>query len=272
MRLAVLLAISLATLSFSAAAGPVFSAATVTASQTFEDALSDTTMTIAWDGSSYWSASGGSTGGQRLARYSADGAVIDTYAPGHDFRSVFTDGSTLLARDFNTPVIYQQSTPGVFDPLLTLTGGGLDAQSSVVKDGNNYIAMADGVVSLWDASGNRLPIVELKGYGSQNGEDSYPENRGIAVSGDYWLTYSSGVLSAWDHSGNRADEITLAGAGTSFNSYFSLSVANNKVFVVDDSGQTWRGYEVIPVPEPENYAMWLIGMALLGVVGCRRKV
>jgi hypothetical protein len=65
-KLSALIAASLA-VSFSAAAGPVFSAANLNASQTFRDALGPTTMTLAYDGSSYWSASGGGSSGVRYA-------------------------------------------------------------------------------------------------------------------------------------------------------------------------------------------------------------
>ena len=270
-KLSALVAASLATLSFSAAAGPVFSAASINASQTFQDALSGTTMTMAYDGSSYWSASGGNQSGVRYAQYDAGGATVATYAPGLDFRSVFTAGSTVLARGFASNTIYQQSAPGVFSSLLTLSGGALDAQSAVVKDGANYIAMNSGVVSQWSASGAYLGAVSLSGFGTQAGEDDYPQGRGFAVVGNYWLTYNDGSLSAWDHAGNRVDQTSLVNAGTSFDSNFSLSYANNKVFIVDGAGQTWRGYEVTAVPEPETYAMLLAGLTLLGVAARRRN-
>ncbi|MBF94562.1 MAG: hypothetical protein CMH58_05310, partial [Myxococcales bacterium] len=46
------------------------------AAQTFQDALNSTSMTMAWDGEHFGSASGGSSGGERLARYDADGEVL----------------------------------------------------------------------------------------------------------------------------------------------------------------------------------------------------
>ncbi|WP_374362212.1 PEP-CTERM sorting domain-containing protein [Pseudoduganella danionis] len=271
-KLSALIAASLATVSFSAAAGPVFSAANLNASQTFRDALGPTTMTLAYDGSSYWSASGGGSSGVRYANYDAAGNIVATYASGLDFRSVFTSGSTVLARAFNSDTIYQQSAPGVFSSLLTLTGGALDSQAAVVKDGANYISLQYGQVLQWDTSGAYLGSVALSGFGTQSGEDYYPQGRGVAVVGNYWLTYNSGKLSAWDHAGNRVDETALVGAGTGFDSNFSLSYANNKVFVVDSAGQTWRGYEVTAaVPEPETYAMLLAGLAMLGVAARRRN-
>jgi hypothetical protein len=66
---------------------------------------------------------------------------------------VFTSGNTVLARAFNSDTIYQQSAPGVFSSLLTLTGGALDSQAAVVKDGANYISLQYGQVLQWDTSG-----------------------------------------------------------------------------------------------------------------------
>src|ERR1019366_8684814 len=62
-------------------AGPVFSSGSCTAGFTFTDALGPggTTMAVAYDGVSYWSASGGSPDGTRYAQYSGAGAVVGTY-------------------------------------------------------------------------------------------------------------------------------------------------------------------------------------------------
>lgn len=227
-------------------AGPIF-APSYAASTTFTDALGGTTMTVAFDGTNYWSTSGGSASGARLAQYTSGGALVGTYAPGLDFRSVFTDASgNVYARQYANSTIYTQTSPGTFAPFVTLNGGSLDSQSSVILNtlGTQFIAMSGGSVSRWDLSGNYLGALTLSGFGATEGD--YPQGRGIAAAGNYYLTYdSNNVLSARDLvTGARVDQTVLTGAGTGFDSLFSLSYANGQVWIVDSPGGTWRGYDV----------------------------
>ncbi len=219
------------------------------ANQIFTDGLGAAATGLAFDGTNYWSCSGGSSGGVRFARYDAAGGLLATFSPGLDFRSVFTDqNGNVLARAFNDATIYRQTGPGIFvNSGITLTGGTLDLQSSVVLNGagTEFIAMSGGVVSLWSTNGTYLGNVSLQGFGAVSGENSSPQNRGIAAVGGFWLTYSgNGVLSVWDTSGNRVMQSALAGAGVNFDSAYSFSYCNGKVFVVDASSGPWRGYDV----------------------------
>lgn len=189
----------------------------------------------------------GGPSGLRLAQYDSNGSLLATYAPNLDIRSIFTDcPGNLYARQFASPIIYQQTAPGTFVPFVTLAGGTLDAQSAVVFNTSDteYIAMSVGTVSRWDGTGTFLGTVALSGYGKRFGESAYPNNRGIAAAGGYWLTYSNRMLSAWDTGGNRVDTTELLNAGTSFDSHFSFSYANGMVFIVDGPGGSWRGYDV----------------------------
>ena len=218
---------------------------------TFTDALpaAPATMTLAFDGTNYWSAGGGNTIAG-CARYDTNGVLISTNNAGLDFRSVFTDANgTVLARAYSSGVIYEQTSPGLFVPSgVTLTGGTLDPQASVAMNGagTEYVAMLDGAVSQWDPDGNFLSTLTLQGYGSLTGETagSVPA-RGIAAFGNFWLTYNgAGTVTVWDTFGYRRANITLTGAGTSSSSDYSFSYCNGKVFIVDSPGGTWRGYDV----------------------------
>ncbi|MBI4704243.1 MAG: hypothetical protein HY744_24295 [Deltaproteobacteria bacterium] len=73
---------------------------------------------------------------------------------------------------------------------------------------------------------------------------AYPQDRGVAAVKGFYFTYANGVLSAWDDKGTRIDTAKLNGAGSSFDSHFSLSYAQGKIWVVDGGGQTWRGYNI----------------------------
>jgi hypothetical protein len=154
----------------------------------------------------------------------------------------------LLARAFDTNVLYRQTSPGVFVPsTITLNGGTLDPQSSVVLNGagTEFDALSAGMVSRWDTNGVYLGSVSLIGFGNLTGENTYPQNRGLAAMGNLWLTYNDAdILSIWDTNGNRIAQLSLAGAGAISDSAFSFSYANGKVFIDDAAGGRWRGFDL----------------------------
>ncbi|MCU0233090.1 MAG: IPTL-CTERM sorting domain-containing protein [Thermoanaerobaculales bacterium] len=247
------------------ASAQVFPSPTLNADATFTEVLGGTSMTLTFDGTSYWSCSGGSAAGVRYAQYTAAGAPVATYSPGIDFRSVYTLGGTVFARGFNTMSLYQQTAPGVFGLSGVTLAGTVDPQSAVVPNGSatELIALSGGAVQRWSLAGAALGSVPLVGFGSQNSENVYPQNRGVAAVGSHWFTYSNGVLSAWDAGGNRVDQATLVGAGTTFDSHFSLSFANGRIWIIDVAAGTWRGY---PVAAPQIEAIPALGNAGLAVL------
>ena len=219
---------------------------------TFTDSssLTGTRMTIAWDGTHFWSTAGGGSSGNRLAQYGATGAFISVFAPGMDLRSAFTkgDGSApVFARVFSQTQLRVQNSPGVFGNDVLLSGGSLNSQSALVWNAktNEFAAQFSGTITRWTATGQLAGTITLQGYGTLNNENTYPQHRGLCVSPKGWyMTYAGGVLSAWDDNGARVDTTVLNGAGTSFDSHFSISYAQGKVFVVDSAGGMWRGYDV----------------------------
>jgi MYXO-CTERM domain-containing protein len=254
-----------AALGMATAASAQFANSNYNESMIFTDGGGSTSMTLAFDGTNFWSATGG---GQNfpMHQYDAAGNWQATYNPGPDFRSIFTDGSNVYARSFSDPTIYFQNAPGSMVPALTLNGGFLDSQAGVVFTGSEYIANNYGSLDRWDAAGNYVGSTPLSGFGGMNNEANYPQGRGVAYAGGYYLTYSEGVLSAWDAAGNRTDTTILNNAGQGFDAHFSLSWADNKVFVVDAAGGSWRGYDVgIPAPG----AAGLLGLA--GIAAGRRR-
>ncbi len=242
-----------------------------TADVVFDDALLATTMTIAFDGANYWSTSGGTTTGVRYAQYGADGSLIETFAPGIDFRSVFMSvGGDVLVREFSNNTIGRQTAPGQFTDDVTLTGAQIDAQSSVVQnDEGEFVAMQGGVVQRFDASGQFIDSVTLNGFV----DFGYPANRGIAAAEGYLLTYdATQALNVWDYSGSLVGSTILEGAGTTFDSLFSLSYTNDRVFIVDVAGGDWRGYDLglaAVVPVPASGLLMIAGMGAILVL--RRK-
>lgn len=164
-----------------------------------------TPMMLAWDGASYWTASGGSTND-----------ILEMTAPG-----TFTLDVTLGGQ-------VEAQAAVVWD----------DTRSRFVS--NNY-----GVVQRWDASGTPDTDVELVGYGSLGSEAAYPQGRHLAVVGALYATYTEGTLSLWNPvTGERLTTTTLTGAGTTFGSHFSASYANGMVWIIDDTSGTWRAFDV----------------------------
>jgi hypothetical protein len=245
---------------------PVVTGISVHTNVVFTDALASTTMGMAFDGTNYWSCSGGGSSGVRLAQYSLTGALVATYSPGLDFRSVFTkpDG-TLLARAYGDNVIHQQTTPGAFGPSgVALTGGTLDPQSAVVLNGaaTEFDALSGGVVSRWNTNGTYLGTVNLIGFGAVPGENAFPQYCRLATLDGFWFTYNgAGLLSLWDTNGNRITQLTLAGAGSTADSSWGFSAGNGKVFVVDVGGGAWRAFDLygaatVAVLAAEQTASW----------------
>lgn len=249
----------------------IFSSPTYAATKSITDALTDTTMGLTNDGANYWGVSGGSNDGVREAMYNSAGTNTGLFQPGLDFRSIFTNTTgDVFARQYGDPTIYKQTSPGVFAPVVTLIGGNLDDQSSVVFGPNDseYDAMSGGVVTRWDLNGNLIGDVGLTGFGTVGSEGNFLSQRGLATFDSYWLTYGGdGTLSAWDSTGSRVGETTLVGAGTSFDSGFGMSAANGVAWVIDNAGGTWSGYDLAPatttVPEPGAVAM-LCGLFVSG--------
>ncbi len=208
-----------------------------------------TSMNLTFNGKNYYSGAGGFPFGNLIGEFDSSGNYLASYQPGLDLRSVFTvggTGDTLFARQYADSTIYKETGPGTFAPSVVLQGS-MDAQSAVAfnDNGDVFVAMsAGGLVQVWATDGTEHAPFNLGGFGSQNGEDTYPQNIIINTGGNYFITYSNGVLSAWSAQGTRMGDTKLIDAGTSFDSHFSLSYANGLVWVIDEANGVWRGYDI----------------------------
>ncbi|MCA9707811.1 MAG: hypothetical protein KDK70_18310 [Myxococcales bacterium] len=212
--------------------------------------LLDTRMAIAWDGANLWTSSGGGSSGVRLVQHSPTGMPLMDLMPGLDLRSVFTQGdgvAPLFARAFSNPQLRVQVAPGMFVDDVLLTGGTLDPQASVAWDpvAGRFIALNNGIIDRWDATGAYVDTITLLGYGVGN-EGQYPQNRGVAFGQGCYLTLNDGTLSAWDDGGNRVDTITLNQAVPGdFEANFSVSFARGRAW--HGGIPDWHGYDVFGV-------------------------
>jgi hypothetical protein len=227
-------------------------AAAVSPVLSFADASGDTPMGVAFDGTHYWSVSGGGTGGVREAEYDVTGALVATFSPGIDFRSISIDSSgRIFARGFNSPTIYQQTSPGVFTTFATLSGASIHYQGSLVvvnQAGDGFLSMNQGVVEEWDMSGSHTGSVTLNGYGANGEGTSYIDGVRIAEVDGYFLTFneSTAEVSRWDSSGNRVSTLALTGAPTAdFNAAYSFSATDGHVFL-DYDGQ-WHQFPLYAI-------------------------
>ncbi len=227
-----------------------FSADMFDANTTFSAAaLAGIATGMAWDGTNLYSVSGGGVAGDRVAQHEFDGTLNAVFAPGVDFRSVFTQGDgteTVYARAFNSPTLRVMGAPGVFanDVTLATAEPNLDAQSAVVwnDDSDEFVALTLGVILRWTSDGTFVGITTLQGLGDDPAEIEAPSDRSLAWGQGCYLTYADGELSSWDVAGQRVDTTTLTGAGENLDAEFSLSYANGEVFVGD--GTNWRGFAV----------------------------
>ena len=64
----------------------------------FNDASGVTPISADNDGTWIYTVSGGNIGGDRLSRHFQNGTLDQTFAPGIDFRSIFTDNTTTIGR------------------------------------------------------------------------------------------------------------------------------------------------------------------------------
>ena len=238
----------------------------------------DTPMPVAFDGKSYWGASGGSPSSPLQQYDPKSGDVVASYISGIDFRSTFSDAiGTVYASGYADNQIYQMVAPGKFTSLLTLSDIAPHEQAPVIfsPDGAQYASRIGNQINLWSAKeGSWQAALELSDYGTRKGEDALGTDQtdlNLAAFGSYYLTYipSTNEVNAWDSAGKRVGTMEL-GENNQATAY-SFGVANGYVFTNDESSQQYRGY-VLPssklassatAPEPGTIVLSALGLLML---------
>lgn len=280
-----------------------FASSSYSASKSFgATPLVGTTMTLAHSSTTGYWASSGCCGGLDLANYDNDGNLLATYSNTFDFRSLMADATgTIYARMYADHRIYRMDAPNMFTTYIGLELP-IYEQSSVTFNsaGTEFIALFDGAVHRWNLAGQSLGFTTLVGFGDDDCEDSYPQNRGVVAAGGYYFTVDGGCggnerVFAWSEStGQRTgDALLLSSGNNQYNTNFSLSYADGLLWLVDDNGGTWRGYdfgvgsEGIPgalppqvrdpnlppevTPEPASIALVATGLAGFALAIRRRR-
>jgi hypothetical protein len=234
----------------------------------------DVPMSVAFDGTFYYGASGGNSGGSPLQKYDPlTGDVLSAINNGIDYRGLFSDANgDLYARVYGDHFILKMTAPGVFTSFLTLDNSvvDLDDQAPVVLsgDGSVYASRFGNTLNFWSAvDGSFQSSVILSNYGTVPGEtanptgSTAPKDVTLASFGSYYLTYldDSDEVFAWDTSGNRVGNLVLENNNGA--NAFSFSYSNGHIFT-NEGG--FHGYELaappIVIPEPGAVCLLLVGL------------
>lgn len=221
------------------------------------------TMGLAWDGCHYISVSGGNTDGNRLAFYSKNGTLMQLYSPGLDFRSIFTTAtrhhrhSHVMVRLFGNNTLLRMREPDLFKLSVTLNTS-LDSQSHVVPSAcyGTYMAlMFGGRVDFWNRQGEWLNSIMLQDYGQVLGENQYPAYTNIVAFEHQLITLANSEASVWNCNGTRIARVRLDDVEGTYDIYWSLSVANGLLWLVDEQSRMFRGYQFYQQEKATNDGM-----------------
>lgn len=222
-------------------------------------------MGIAWDGTSYWAASGGSTSGIRLVQHDAMGTVVNSYGLGIDFRSIFTDGSgNIHGSDFGGNGIQVYALPSPPSSTLKYTLDTTPNSNMEIayrpSDGKLY-GHSQGVIYQY----NFTTGVQEDSFSLIDFSGSFAGFYQIAIAEDWILTFENttdlGLISAWDFTGKLIGQSKI---DTDTNIGYSFSYANGLAWI--EKGGQWQGYDIFgaPVPVPGTIALFGLGWACLG--------
>lgn len=236
----------------------------------FNDASGLTPISADNDGTWIYTVSGGSMDGDRLARHFLDGTLDQTFAPGIDFRSIFTDNSgNLYAKEFGTGSIYSMTQNGVPTFLYTLNDPQSQSSASFNADDTELYTRDGSTIRRYDSgTGAFLGSFELMGLIGDELETPAAWQMETSRSGRIF-TYAAGLVSEWDTNGNRIGtaNIPISGDPGGFNTTWSFAVGgDDNIYLYSDASQTWKVWNV-GIPTPGTLAL----LAIAGLAGRRRR-
>ena len=218
-----------------------------------------TPMSAETAGGFVFTASGGSRSGFRLQRYLPNGTLSATFAPGIDFRSIFTNNSgVLFAKEWggHGHRIYSLTVGGAKTFLFSLSGAVLNSQAPADfnADDTELITMSKGTVNRYNAT-TGVFIGSFTLSGMTAAELSFPDSIQMETNlAGRIFTYSNGTVSEWNSSGARIGTSALP-FGSNFFTDWSFGVSSdNLVFVFNIGSSRWESYDVGIEAQPDPIA------------------
>jgi len=103
--------------------------------------------------------------------------------------------------------------------------------------------MFGGRVDFWNRQGEWLNSIMLQDYGQVLGENQYPAYTNIVAFEHQLITLANSEASVWNCNGTRIARVRLDDVEGTYDIYWSLSVANGLLWLVDEQSHMFRGYQ-----------------------------
>ena len=214
---------------------------------TFADASGTTAVSAENDGSFLYTVSGGTTGGERFARYLLDGTADLTFASGIDFRSIFTDNSgNLFAKEYGQGNVYSLTSGGMATFLFTLNDPQPQTSADFNGDDSELYTRSGALIRRYNsANGSFIGSFTLQGMGPN--EDDFPEFVQMETNlAGRIFTYADGIVSEWDLAGIRIGTSTIPiDTPSSFLTTWSFGVGgDDRIYLSNEISGMWEVYDV----------------------------
>jgi hypothetical protein len=197
----------------------------------------NTAMSVASDGSAYWTINGGNASNGVIEEYDLAGNYVDSVVVALDSRGLLRNDATgfFYTKPFGQDWEQIDPNTGVRTPLLTGIFTNFQSSPAITTDGASILEHDPvGTMRVLDFSTGTLSntLTGLSGVWSFS----------VATTGGYLFTASPGTVFVHDLQGNL---ITSAPIANGTNTY-SLSFANGLIWV--EGGGIWYGYRLVAQP------------------------